>query len=97
MKKEFECSIVSKDTRNRRFDLMVGWDGKRYAISVGTKEYINTLKLDNQTLTPEFRDNEKIFLVPPLDDVTEVCKLLFQTPSEVLEPYLEPIASEPGS
>lgn len=64
---------------------------KIYAISVGTREYLEALRKKNERIAdPAARADESILTFDDISDIHEICKKLTTlTPLEELSPFIE--------
>ncbi len=82
-------TYVEKEGRIIAIDLLLTRDDKRYMMTVGTQEYLSSLKRENE----EQEGGIPVFVIPDaihLNRDNSHLKRLKQSPLEELTPYLVP-------
>lgn len=73
---------------------LIKLDGRPYEVTVTTSDYLGRLRAYNQTLAPEARLDDNMFVLPNISGPEEeICEKLSKIPFEQLEPYLTPFNS----
>lgn len=69
-------------------DLMLLVGEKVYKLSVGTRDFIETLREDNKQFAEELRIDENILSIDSVDNLKHVIDRISQMPWEIVAPYL---------
>lgn len=87
-------SITRADGKITLRDMFIDRDGKRFAITVASKPYIDQITKLNASFPISMQADSNLFPIDNLDDGNFVCETLGSIPFETLSPFLTELPSE---
>jgi hypothetical protein len=69
-------------------EILLSREGRRYAVSVTTPDYLRTIKQGNQSLEADLRADENILTLEDISDPDDICKRLHALPLSALRSFL---------